>query len=106
TVAGRGGVGVDDETLAVVRSFQRFLDEVVQEVRAQNDRPDVPAVATVVADHLGRDPAGLPIVRLDVDAHQFVNLDVAMSTVIEEHGGGTVVGVGGGDMRHHGTLGD
>jgi DNA polymerase III delta prime subunit len=100
------GVGVDEDTWSVVRSFQAFLDEVVREARERNDRPDVPAVAAVITDHLGRDPAQLPVVRLDVDAHQFVNLDVAMGALIEEGGGGTVVGVGGGDMRHHQTLGD
>ena len=100
------GVGVDDDTWSVVKSLQRFLDEVVQEVRAQGDGPETPAVGRVIADHLGRDPASLPIVRLDVDTHQFVNLDVAVSAVVEEHGGGRVIGVGGGDMRHHQTLGD
>ena len=97
---------MDDDTWSVVRSVQRFMDEVVQEVRADGDRPDAPPVSRVVAEHLGCDPAGLPIVRLDVDAHQFVNLDVAVAALVEEHGGGTVIGVGGGDMRHHQTFGD
>jgi DNA polymerase III delta prime subunit len=97
---------VDDDTLSVVKSVQRFMDEVVQEVRAAGDQSDAPAVSRVVADHLGCDPARLPIVRLGVDGHQFVNLDVAVGALVEEHGGGTVIGVGGGDRRHHQTLGD
>ena len=97
---------MDDDTWSVIKSFQRFLDEVVQEARAQSDQPDAPAVSKVLAEHLGRNPADLPIVRLDVDAHQFVNLDVAVGALIEEHGGGSVIGVGGGDMRHHQTFGD
>jgi hypothetical protein len=105
-VADAAGVSVDEGTWSVVRSFQTFLDEVVRQAREENDRPDVPALATVISDHLGHDPAQLPVVRLDVDSHQFVNLDVAVSALVEEHGGGTVVGVGGGDMRHHQTLGD
>ena len=51
-------------------------------------------------------PAQLPIVRLDVPKHQFVNLDIAVEALIAEHGGGELVGVGGGDQRHHQTLGD
>ncbi|HYJ74629.1 MAG TPA: ATP-binding protein [Kineosporiaceae bacterium] len=97
---------MDERTLSVVQSVQRFMDEVVQEVRAQTDRPDAPTVSSVVEKHLGQDPAELPIVRLDVDAHQFVNLDVAVAAIVEEHGGGSVIGVGGGDMRHHQTFGD
>ena len=97
---------MDEDTWSVVRSVQRFMDEVVQEVRAGSDRSDAPAVSRVVAEHLGCDPAGLPMVRLDVDGHQFVNLDVAMGALVDEHGGGTVIGVGGGDMRHHQTFGD
>jgi ATPase family associated with various cellular activities (AAA) len=95
---------MDERTWSVVQSVQRFLDEVVAEVR--HDRSDAPTVNEVVARHLGQDPAELPIVRLDVDPHQFVNLDAAMAAVIEENGGGTVIGVGGGDMRHHQTFGD
>jgi hypothetical protein len=97
---------VDEQTLSVVRSVQRFLDEVVQEVREESDRPDTPTVSAVVAEHLGQDPAELPVVRLDVDPHQFVNLDVAVAALVEEQGGGSVIGVGGGDMRHHQTFGD
>jgi ATPase family associated with various cellular activities (AAA) len=95
---------MDERTWSVVESVQRFMDDVVSEVR--QDRSDAPTISEVVAEHLGQDPAELPIVRLDVDPHQFVNLDVAMAAVIEENGGGTVIGVGGGDVRHHQTFGD
>jgi hypothetical protein len=98
------GSAVDERTWSVVQSVQQFLDEVVSEAR--NDRSDAPALSEVVARHLGRDPAELPIVRLDVDPHQFVNLDVAMFALVEENGGGNVIGVGGGDMRHAQTFGD
>src|SRR3954462_8326160 len=101
---GPGG-GMDERTWSVVQSVQQFLDEVVNEVRGQGET-EGPAVSTVVAEHRGRAPGELPIVRLDVDAHQFVNLDVAMAALIEENGGGRTIGVGGGDMRHHQTFGD
>ena len=39
-------------------------------------------------------------------AHQFVNLDVAVEALLEAHGGGELVGIGGGDQRHHQTFGD
>jgi DNA polymerase III delta prime subunit len=97
---------VDDETWSVVRSVQRFMDQAVQRVREQEEQGDTPGIGAVVAEHLGREPGELPIVRLDVDDHQFVNLDVAMEVLVAEHGGGRVVGVAGGDTRHHQTFGD
>jgi hypothetical protein len=95
---------VDERTWALVQSVKQFMDEVVHEARA--DRPDSRAVNEVVAQHLGRDALDLPVVRLDVDTHQFVNLDVAVDALVEENGGGRVIGIGGGDMRHHQTFGD
>lgn len=96
---------MDERTWSLLESVQTFLDEVIGEVRGRTGG-DAPSVASVVAQHLGRRAAELPIVRLDVDAHQFVNLDVAVGALVDAHGGGRVVGVGGGDMRHHQTFGD
>ncbi len=95
---------MDERTWAVVQTVKHFMDEVVSEAR--RDRPEARAVSEVVAEHLGRDAIELPVVRLDVDAHQFVNLDVAVAALVEQNGGGTLIGVGGGDMRHHQTFGD
>jgi hypothetical protein len=96
---------VDERTWSVILSVQRFMDDVVDQVRRAGG-PQVPTVSGVVAEHLGRSPAELPIVRLDVDDHQFVNLDVAMAALVQENGGGRLIGVSGGDMRHHQTFGD
>lgn len=86
-------------------SFQRFLDEGLEAARAA-----APAsgrrLGDVVEAHLGVDPASIPVVRLDVPAHQFVNLDVAVERLLAAHGGGQLVGIGGGDQRHHQTFGD
>ena len=95
---------MDERAWAVVQTVKQFMDEVVHDAR--HDRPDSRAVSEVVAEHLDRDPLELPVVRLDVDPHQFVNLDVAVAALVEENGGGSVIGVGGGEMRHHQTFGD
>lgn len=95
---------MDERTWSVVESFRDFMDEVVSAARSKSDG------ATQLRDrieaHIGPEVAQLPIVRLEVPRHQFVNLDVAMAAVVEEQGGGEVVGIGGGDQRHHQTLGD
>lgn len=86
-------------------SVQRFLDEALDEVRA-GSRSGAPLLGDVVAHHLRADPSTLPVVRLDVPRHQFVNLDVAVEALLDAHGPGELIGIGGGDQRHHQTLGD
>lgn len=97
---------MDERTFAIAKSVQQYLDEVVNQVRELRTDDTSPTLETVVREHLGVRPGDLPIVRLDVEPHQFVNLDVALAAVVEDQGGGTVVGVGGGDVRHHQTFGD
>jgi ATPase family associated with various cellular activities (AAA) len=86
-------------------SFQRFVDEALDAVRA-GTQSGGPLLGEVVERHLGVDPSTVPVVRLDVPSHQFVNLDVAVEALLEAHGGGELVGIGGGDQRHHQTFGD
>ncbi len=97
---------MDDRTWTVMSAFRDFLDEAVDAVRRQQQDTGLPALRDRVAEHLGTDPGALPGLRLDVGSHQFVNLDVAVEALVEEHGGGELVGVGGGDQRHHQTFGD
>ena len=101
-----GTVGlVDERTWAVMSSVQQFVDEALEAVRSTRQTQG-PRLADLVAEHLGMDPASVPVVRLDVPSHQFVNLDVAVAALLEAHGGGRLLGVGGGDQRHHQTFGD
>jgi hypothetical protein len=86
-------------------SFQRFLDEALDAVRAGAQSAG-PLLGELVERHLGVDPSTLPVVRLDVPRHQFVNLDVAVEALLTTHGRGELLGVGGGDQRHHQTFGD
>ena len=74
-------------------SVQRFMDEALEAVRA-GAQSSGPLLGAVVEGHLGVDPATVPVVRLDVPSHQFVNLDVAVEALLEAHGGGQLVGIG------------
>ncbi len=67
-------------------SFQRFMDEALDAVRAGAQAPG-PMLRDLVELHLGVDPASVPVVRLEVATHQFVNLDVAIEALLAEHGG-------------------
>ena len=95
---------MDERGWEFLTSFQEFMDDAVAHVRQlqQGGRQ----ISEVLREHLGVDPTELPVVRFDIQPHQFVNLDVAMEAIVTEHGGGRVVGVGGGDQRHHQTFGD
>ncbi len=95
---------MDEQTQRVAAAVADYLEQVVHEAR-QGRRSGTP-LATAIEAHLGTDPAALPVVTHRVDAHQHVNLDVALETLVAEHGGGTLVGVGGGDQRHHVSFGD
>ncbi|MGB7980893.1 MAG: ATP-binding protein [Candidatus Nanopelagicales bacterium] len=96
---------MDERTWAVMSSVQQFMDEALEVVRA-GSQASGPMLGEVVQRHLGADPSTVPVVRLDVPSHQFVNLDVAVAALLDMHGGGELVGIGGGDQRHHQTLGD
>ncbi len=96
---------MDERTWSIMRTIQEFMDEALLAVRADFSDGGRPLVE-VLTEHLGVDASTLPVVRLATPSHQFVNLDVAVAALVEEHGGGTLVGVGGGDQRHHQTLAD
>ncbi len=96
---------MDERTWSVMSTIQQFMEEALSAVRTDGQNSG-PLLADALAEHLGTDPRTLPVVRLDVEPHQFVNLDIALEAVVEEGGGGQLIGVGGGDQRHHQTLGD
>ncbi len=96
---------MDERTWDVMSAFSTYLEEAVDVARGEQDG-GATKVADAVAAHLGGDASQLPIVRLDVPKHQFVNLDIAVEALIAQNGGGELLGVGGGDQRHHQTLGD
>ena len=93
-----------DESDAVVRAFAEFMRECVHRVRTEEH--DGPWLGETLAEHLGTDPRELPIVELAVSSHQFVNLDIAVQALMDAAGGGSTVGVGGGDQRHHASFAD
>jgi hypothetical protein len=75
---------MDERTWSVMSTIQQFMEEALAAVRA-DAQGSGPLLADVLAAHLGADPRTLPVVRLDVPPHQFVNLDVAVAALVEEH---------------------
>lgn len=89
----------------IVRTFAAFMQECVNDAQFEASGSG-PQLTAVLAAHLGADPRTLPVVTFEVANHQFVNLDVALDLVAGREGGARVIGVGGGDQRHHLSFGD
>jgi hypothetical protein len=96
---------MDDDARRVARALGDYFDEVVQWVRLNKGRSG-PSIVDRLTEHLGVDPAGLPVVAHRAPAHQLVNLDLAVEALVDAQGGGETVGVGGGDQLRHMSLGD
>ncbi|WP_432493110.1 AAA family ATPase [Kineococcus gypseus] len=88
-----------------VETFRSFLEQVVHDARLVTGATG-PTLADVVSEHLGGPARALPVVREEVREFQYVDVDVALSALARQHGGERVVGVGGGDQRHHCSFGD
>ncbi len=83
-------------------AFQRVSDLAAQAQQAQATHG--PTIATVLAEHLGRDPRSLPVVTETLSPLRTVDADVALDVLAQRHGGGRLVGVGGGEQRMHSSL--
>jgi hypothetical protein len=87
---------------AFLAAFQHLADAAAR--AQQREVSPGPTVAEVLADHLGADPRGLPVVTEQVSPLRQVDADVALEAVVARHGGGRLVGVGGGEQRTHSSL--
>jgi len=61
-------------------------------------------LAERLAEHLGTDPAQLPVVTEEISPFRFADVDVAMEHLRAESGGDDLIGVGGGEQRWHSSL--
>ncbi len=90
----------DDELRA---ALTRLVKQLVQEepvVKRGNDLlPVLDAHLEVAADEL-------PVVVETISAHRWADTDIALASLTARDPEATLVGVGGGDQRHHSSLGD
>ncbi|MFE6968654.1 AAA family ATPase [Isoptericola sp. NPDC057653] len=90
------------DLLPFLAAFQR-VSELAAETQ-QSRTSGGTTIAEVLAEHLGRDPRSLPVVAETLSPLRTVDADVALDVLAERHGGGRVVGVGGGEQRMHCSL--
>lgn len=90
----------DQRTTSFLDVFAEFM-ATVNERAAHGKAASGPTVAGALAEHLGTDPRALPVVSETVSALRATDADVALETVVALHGGGRLVGIGGGEQRIH-----
>lgn len=93
----------DPRLAAFLDAFQLLAEAAAEQAhRRQSD--DADGLLPVLEAHLGVDPRGVPVLTEDVSVLRAVDADVALEHVVAAHGGGTLIGVGGGEQRWHTTL--
>ena len=94
--------GTEDDALrsALTRLVQQLLrDEERTEQRGTHLMP-------VLDQHFGRSADEIPVVLESIDAHRFVDMDIALDEIAGRDPGSRLLGIGGGDQRHHSSLSD
>jgi hypothetical protein len=67
---------------------------------------DGPKLLDVLEEHLGTRPDTLPVTTEEVSLHRTVDADIAISEIAGRDPNAQLIGLGGGEMRHHATFGD
>lgn len=93
----------DDDVDSTLRDFRRLIDRLMQ---GMPDEGSGPRLLDILEAHLGVPPDGLAVTSEDVPQHRLVDADIAMAQIAGRDPEHRIVGLGGGDMRHHLTLGD
>ncbi|WP_314193944.1 ATP-binding protein [uncultured Arthrobacter sp.] len=88
----------------------KFIDDFAQLVQiAQSGQHRVRAgnqLLTTITEHLAVPAESLAVVVEEVPAHRFVDADILLAELAAEDEQFRLVGIGGGDQRHHQSLSD
>ena len=88
----------------------KFIDNFAQLVQlAQSGQHRVQAgtqLLTTLTDHLAVPAESLSVVVEEIPPHRFVDADILMAELAGEDADFRLVGIGGGDQRHHQSLSD
>jgi hypothetical protein len=88
----------------------KFIDDFAQLVQiAQSGQHRVRAgtqLLTTLTEHLAVPAETLSVVVEEIPPHRFVDADILMAELAAEDGDFRLVGIGGGDQRHHQSLSD
>ena len=96
--------GTPDSARDAILEFRTLVRRLLEELPEAGEGGE--QLGQVLAAHLGVEPYGLAVVSEPVPAHRLVDADIALEEVSGSDVSARTIGVGGGDMRHHMTLGD
>lgn len=94
----------DDEMRRTLREVRRVARLLMQGL--EPDSGDGPNLLQVLEEHLGVQPDTLAVTSEDIPVHRAVDSDIAITEIAERDPEARLLGLGGGDMRHHMTFGD
>lgn len=93
----------DDDLSGFLTTFGKLAESANQ--FANRDRlGDKQRLADRLTEHLDSDPTVLPVLTEEISPFRFADVDLALEHVLEEAGGGDLIGVGGGEQRWHTSL--
>lgn len=92
----------DAELTEFLHSFWT-LSEAASRMLPQG-RSQQPKLVERLTEHLGVDPASIPVVQEPLPTLRVIDADVAIEAIVADSGGGELVGIGGGDQRWHTSL--
>jgi len=97
-------VALSDEDLRrTLRDVRRVARLLMQGLEPDDDGPNL---LQVLEEHLGVQPDTLAVTSEDIPLHRTVDSDIAITEIAERDPEARLLGLGGGDMRHHMTFGD
>jgi ATPase family associated with various cellular activities (AAA) len=96
-------VSDDDETRRTLSEVRRVARLLLQGLEPESDGP---TLLQVLEDHLGVRPDTLPVTSEEIPVHRTVDADIAIEEIAGHDAEARLLGLGGGEMRHHATFGD
>jgi hypothetical protein len=96
--------GVDPRDDELRAALARLVKQLVHEDTAVARRGE--DLLPVLDAHLGVEADALPVVVEPVMVHRWADTDIALAEIVDRDPGARLLGVGGGDQRHHGSLSD
>lgn len=94
------GDNQDDELRA---ALARLIQQLARE--DQTDQRGTPMLP-VLDEHFGQPADELPVVQETIEAHRSVDVDIALGEITAQDPESRLLGIGGGDQRHHSSLSD
>jgi len=95
---------LEDEDRELMRVVKRYLQRV-DRLAATDAAEERTPLGVALSEHLGVDAASVPVLTESVPPHRLVDADVALDELTAERGG-TLLGVTGGEQRHHSSVAD